>query len=258
MYRNRKTAASALVLTSALAIGFLSRAPLSATPAIPDPTSGDLEIGGRIETDYFHMPAGETVWVKEDLVLEVSGDVLIEGKLLGRPAALFTENASEMDIKNGALNGISMDIQCQGKLEVTGDLIAGRGAHAYEGSTNLERCVLAGGNGGSLVVAGSSILVNGRIMGGSGGNSGPNAQATAGGSLTVGGSAFTTREDPGVEGETHQERRARLAMPGGFGLFGGAAGRHKSPRSFTPLHPPGNGGRGGGLYRIQRWKFAKK
>jgi hypothetical protein len=219
------------VLTALLA----SLAPL-APLALAQTAATSAHQGPKV-VDRFHLIAGDTYWLEEDFELEARREVIVEGRLLGALRA-----------DSGDSKGVSIKITSNEAIIIRGDIIAGMGAAAYSGMTDRTTCVLKGGAGGDVVLSAPLILVDGRIMAGAGGVSGPNAEAPAGGVVRTQGTVLTTREDPRKSNESPWAYRDRLGRPGGFGLFGGAGGSHRESTGHGGAGvPAGIGGRGGAV-----------
>ncbi len=200
----------------------------------PGSSEHELTLEGQEDVDTLHIPLDTVVHITEDLDIHSRGQVLLEGSIVARRRQ-----------ETGNVSGVSVSIRSNEAIIVLGDILAGTGSTAYEGPSTLENCAMIGGKGGDVTLRAPVILINGRVIGGEGGYSGPNAEAPAGGRVLVEGVQFTTRDVARLPEESSSEYRWRLSSPGGVGLFGGQGGSHISSPAFSRAFAPGGGGRGG-------------
>ena len=163
-------------------------------PAPPPPG-----ISGMLTTDVFHVPAGETVWVDADLSISAGTAIVIDGRLVARDAAAL-----------GLQDAPHIELVCGLAIDVTGEVLGGRGADAQH---------TRGGNGSNVVITAPYTRILGQIVAGSGGEGGRSMPGGRGGDALVNGV---------YEGD---------GEPGHFGLRSGAGGRGG--------YPGGDGGPGG-------------
>jgi hypothetical protein len=122
-------------------------------------------LGGTVSVASLSIPAGHTTTVTSDLVINVSGDVRIDGELSAGPAS------------SAGGQGASITINAEGDLDVTGTLRAGDGTAGDSTSTN-------GGAGGALTLSAGGTLtigMNATLASGSGSDGASSGTGGAGG-----------------------------------------------------------------------------
>jgi hypothetical protein len=173
----------------------------------------DASVGGVIDVDSVDIPPGVTVTAEGDVVIRSRGSVTIAGTIQGETV-------------EG--RGTSVTIESGGRIDVSGEVIAGTGFTAGDVSGDQEAVGADGGHGGSVTLRAKSDIVleaGARLAAGDGGD---------------GGSAFAASLDPD----------AMVAASGGSGGTGGdvtieTEGVIRFAPSSEPVLILGNGGRGG-------------
>jgi len=237
-----KRAAQALrhlpvVLAACLVWGGLASATVINPPVSEPAVSASVaqHLAGSLVLDSLTVPSGETWLIEDDLELHVTGPVVIAGALRAQGRMPGT-----------AVNcGVSIRIVSQSMIEITGDILAGNGSDAFGGPAHAANVSMRGGVGGGIQLSAPVVIVDGRVIAGSGGRSGSGAAGGDGGCIVVQGTA-TSRRSLGLLAEVSYESRAQQLKTGGWGLFAGNGGGHLSGNDSI-ADEPGAGGNGGSV-----------
>jgi hypothetical protein len=168
-------------------------------PAPPD-------LSGRLHTDVFRVPAGETVWVDGDLTISATTAIVLEGRLIARDAAEL-----------GRQDAPSIELVCPLVIDVPGELLGGRGADSR---------ISQGGSGSNLVLRAPMVRILGRVEAGDGGIGGRSLAGGKGGDALVHGYMLGSPE-PG-----------HVALRSGAGGKGGAPGGDGGPSGAAIAQVP--------------------
>ncbi|MFT5199975.1 MAG: hypothetical protein ACI87O_002649 [Planctomycetota bacterium] len=202
---------------------------------------------GLIVCERFEVRPGEEVWAIGDVEIRARGEVRIDGvlRVAQRPASQIS--ASQRPVTPyGRTEPTSRDapkllIQSQVGIRITGVVQGADGVPGLLGVPTVQNCMQAGGAGGDLELRAPVMFVAGLVVGGTGGDSGPNAKAARGGDIRVFGSCYSPPATNQMDGKGR--RRAT-------GLYGGDAGKHLGDRSLSHDYPAGAGGQGGSVYMM--------
>ena len=201
----------------------------------PTPSTLPTPAAQSSATAAILVPAGQTLVLKETTELRSKGPIRIDGAVLGQV------RPSDAACKDG----VGITLVSDTIIVVTGRVVGGEGARSTDAVPSVENCQMVGGNGGNVVLRAPVVVVNGLVIGGRGGDSGPNANAGNGGAVDVAGWLVTTRTDLApIVGEADYAARC---LDAGYGIFGGDAGGHTHPQSLTLSVGAGAGGNGGGV-----------
>lgn len=184
-----------------------------AAPPRVDPVAGvPQRLSGTLEVDSFIVPAGTVVLVEDDWTVIAKKSIEIHGKLLVR------SRCDHDTVKDGPL----VKLEAAETIDVPGEIMGGAGkTEISEGSH--------GGAGSTIVLVAPMVHVDGRVVGGMGGGSGPSIEGGKGGDVVVKG-AYLKRLP------SNATTSSRSGIVGGHGGPGGPSG---------PGRPGGAGGRGG-------------
>jgi hypothetical protein len=183
---------SSIVLSLACLLALASCSSTEEQPAPPD-------LSGRLHTDVFRVPAGETVWVDGDLTISATTAIVIEGRLIARDAAEL-----------GRQDAPAIELLCGLVIDVPGEVLGGRGADGR---------ISQGGRGSDLVLTAPLVRVHGRVHSGAGGT---------GGRLLPGGDGGHALVHGYLEGSGEA---GHVALRSGAGGAGGAPGGGDGGRS---------------------------
>lgn len=214
-----------------LSIPCLAQAPVTGA----DQSQPPRVVRGLVVCERFTVADGEVVWVLGDTEIRCSGPVRIDGMLrvaFGAPVAGASKDAPDLVIES------------QVGIWVAGVVQGADGAPGLMGLPTLQNCMEAGGAGGDMELRAPFLRVEGLIVGGDGGASGPNANAARGGDVRVHGQCSSPRSVNVLDG------KGRVRMTG---LYGGDAGTHLGERSLTHDFPAGDGARGGHVLQFPKW-----
>ncbi len=212
-----------------LSIPCLAQAPLSGAGQKQLPRV----VQGLLVCERFIVPEGEEVWVLGDTEIRSSGPVRIDGML--RVVAPASGQGDE-GATRASRQAPDLLINSQVGIWVAGVVQGADGAPGLMGLPTLQNCTEGGGAGGDLELRAPLLTIEGLIVGGDGGASGPNAKAARGGDVRIYGRCSSPRSVNRLDG------RGRVRTTG---LYGGNAGTHLGARSLTHEHPAGDGARGG-------------
>ncbi|MCP5024585.1 MAG: hypothetical protein GY930_22830 [bacterium] len=214
--------------------------PCLAQVRVPAAGQGTLPriVRGLVVCERFSVAKGEEVWVLGDTEIRSSGPVRIDGMLRvafeGAVAGMPPASRDAPDLV----------IDSQAGIWVAGVVQGAHGAPGLIGLPTLQNCMEAGGAGGDLELRAPFLKVEGLIVGGDGGASGPNAKAARGGDVRIYGPCSSPRSVPVLDG------KGRVRMTG---HYGGDAGTHLGDRSLTHEFPAGDGARGGHVLQFPGW-----
>lgn len=172
---------------------------------------------GSIMGSEFHIAEGDRAYVSGDLLITASRDITIDGDLLARDRGTGSES----------LHGIDITLVAGRCIRITGYVGAGNGMDADKKALSAFGIGYRGGRGGHLRLDAPVIVVDGFVVAGKGGQSGPNVNGSSGGDLSFRGRAVTTKHDheirgfAGDGGEVCQS--IRHDIPAGAGGDGGKA-----------------------------------
>jgi hypothetical protein len=210
-----------------------ARAPAQST------VQADLVASGQITATSWRLPAGRTLWLAGELVLEVSGEVLLQGEVRGLPG-------------NDA-HGASLGIRSDTLITVTRSVLLGDGRDGtLPGQT--------GSRGGDLLLSAPLVVTTADLVGGDGGHGGPGAAAVRAGHVRVEGAILAPRSagigsavvETGVaaalrRGHGGNGNHGTSGGNGGTCMGGGSFGGHSGNCCLgpDPGHVGGAGGDGG-------------
>jgi len=171
------------------------------------PENGD-RLSGSISVSSFLIPAGTVVLVDEDLTLDSSSTIVIEGILKIR-------DRTHDDQK---IAGPAVHIRAQESITVHGSILGGRGK-------DHEVLDGRGGAGSGIVLTAPTVWIDGTVRGGDGGNGGQRglqAKGGTGGSVDIYGRylAHPRTQEPSVRPTSVTWG----AIGGNGGLWGGDGG----------------------------------
>lgn len=168
----------------------------------------------KFVTSSFHLPADQTLILQENFSLYSTGDVIIDGKIVGQK------------IENSNADGQNLSIHADGDIVINGDIWLGDGGDGQllpstagfskpllissflPNSVHILKTyqleVRNGGKGGSLYMEAQRILIRGKIRVGTGGNGIAGGHGGAGGDFALESnqlfSAYTLKAGDGGKG----------------------------------------------------------
>lgn len=197
------------------------------------------QLGGKHKVMDFHLPGLSAMELQDDLFILGQGDVVLDGDVFGKA------------IEDGNRPGQNLVIKTEGKIIIRGNIYLSKGGDApfskpclatsknhsvfqvllaggmgVNSSLNLVKKqheiempeVLAGGQGGNILLRAKEILIEGRLYPGDGGNAVNGGKSGAGGSIIL------------LSGHTFYKRDLK-AGDGGSGGQGGRGGDALSLRT---------------------------
>lgn len=215
------------------------------------------ELSGEIVCQSFHVPAGHTVFIVGDLVIDAKDRIEVHGELRVRDAAAMPRTFSEISLEIPALSveainlatiraGLpdlrlvpslaapNLELRAGSLLWLHGPTTGGRGASAVDWPDGMDLLV-PGGQGSSILLHAPLIVVEAPVLAGVGGSAGRAGHGGHGGDVIVVGTALT---------RSHAEPHGVLA--GGAGGASSAGVWALEGEDQVPL-PGGNGGNGGSV-----------
>lgn len=127
------------------------------------------------------VPIGATVYVHEDVLLQAEVSIVIEGTIIGLPRQ-----------GSGPDRGHGIHLSAGTLIDVAGTIRGGAGRSLEQVATNVgER----GGRGSTILLEAPVVFVDGLVMAGAGGRSGPAAKGGQGGEVVVHGAFRSRRVD---------------------------------------------------------------
>jgi hypothetical protein len=129
---------------------------------------GDLTVGGTLECESVHVPAGVTVFVARDLEIQCRGDIVIEGSISYAPQRPCPRER----------DGANITLRTPGRIVLEGFLRAGDGLDG-------DAPAIPGGRGGNIRLDAGRVLSRHDVRGGHGGAGGRGARGVDGGSMVV-------------------------------------------------------------------------
>lgn len=133
-------------------------------------------VSGLIRAEDWRVGPDELVWVDDDLRIEASGEIAIEGQLLA------------VDREADALrsDGVHIELVAGKQISISGQIRGGRGADRLGADGQ-------GGNGSDIVLRAPLVRNTGLVSGGDGGRSGSlQAKGSRGGNVELRGTAAGT------------------------------------------------------------------
>jgi hypothetical protein len=160
-------------------------------------------ISGTLRDERIVVPEGVTVCVEDDVRLQASDEVLVQGTLR------CLDRSSDDRKANGPL----IEIVSERSIVVLGAVRGGKG-QSYDELPRQKHLGREGGPGSSILLQAPSITIAGAVTAGNGGNAGRGGQGGSGGSVCRIGSNVAAAETPG-------EPAAHVVIAGGTPGKGG-------------------------------------
>ena len=194
--------------------------------------AGPRVLEGLVLCERFHVRAGEEVWVLGDTEIRAAGEVRIDGVLRVARRDVVGEGRG----LPGDRDAPDLLIESGYGIFISGVVQGARGVPGLSGPATRENCTQRGGAGSDLTLRAPFLIVDGLVVAGNGGASGPNATGARGGHVVVQGNCLTNR---------FSRLRDGAGSMRFSGMYGGDAGQHVGERSMTHAVPAGAGGQGG-------------
>lgn len=171
--------------------------------------TADITLSGVLTVSRFEVPRDVTVWLSDDLTLRSTGPIVIEGAI-----AAWSDTRTATGRR-----GFSLELISAERITVNGVLAVGTGKHGVASG-------IAGGHGGNLTLQAPLIISAGNLLGGAGGDGGPNADGGKGGDVLASGALISTsgaavRVIGGPGGAGGSGSQGSSGAPGGTGGDGG-------------------------------------
>lgn len=223
----RRTSHVSLRPVASRRYGLVSPMPASNHLASFHPVS-DLGLDHDLSADSIYIPAGVTIRLQRDVVLESANDIVIRGTIEGDPAAELLPGAP----------GISVTLRATRTIDLWGDLKPSPGRDAVAPGQ-------AGGDGGSILLEAAAIEADRDLLAANGGGGGPGGVGGRGGDVRVTTGAMVAPANA-TRADAIRGGAGGRGGDGTSGIPGGGAGGNGGDAviQWNPLANGGNGSPG--------------